>query len=160
MEGHRTPEDAAMVGFPAEHCRVVAARSDGDDAYVLLDTGSDGQRYLYGASYRRHEGRWCETASGNGCGWSHSSSAEGQDVGTWSLWEEAPPGADLVRVEFGAELTEHAIHDGVYFVVWFRRPNATAPRVTAFRIDGRWVAHTDWRSLWPALLPAEERFSE
>lgn len=31
-----SPQDAAMVGFPARYCRVVASCVEGDDAYVLL----------------------------------------------------------------------------------------------------------------------------
>jgi hypothetical protein len=34
-----SPEDAAMFGFPAKYCRVVASRVEGDDAYVLLVAG-------------------------------------------------------------------------------------------------------------------------
>ena len=34
-----TPEFAAMAGFPAMYCRVAASCRDGDDAYVVLDTG-------------------------------------------------------------------------------------------------------------------------
>jgi len=34
-----TPEAAAMQGFPAGHCRVVAVSVDGDDGFVVRDTG-------------------------------------------------------------------------------------------------------------------------
>jgi hypothetical protein len=105
---------------------------------------------LYGVNCHRHKGLWYEGVSGNAGGWSFSPWAEGHHLGTWPLWDDAPTGADMVRVEFGDESTEHPIHDGVYLVVWFRRPNTTAPRVTAFRIDGGWVAYSDWRSRWPA----------
>ena len=47
--GHDSAESAAMEGFPKAHCRVVASRMFEDDAYVLLDTGSLGQPYLYGS---------------------------------------------------------------------------------------------------------------
>ena len=36
-----------MSTFPAEYCHVVAARTEGDDAYVLLDTGPPERPYLY-----------------------------------------------------------------------------------------------------------------
>ena len=44
--GYESPEQAAMVGFSAAHCRVVAALSCVDDAYVLLETGESEQPYL------------------------------------------------------------------------------------------------------------------
>ena len=146
MEGYRSPEDAAMVGFPPDHCRVLASHTEGDEAFVLLDTGSVGQRYLYGVSCIRRAGRWYESSSGNGSGW--SSSEADQDLGTWSLWDEAPTGADRVRVEFSGESSEHPIDAGVYLVVWFRRPVRPAPRVTAFRINGTWVPKSDWLAMW------------
>ena len=148
MDGHDSPEDAAMVGFPIQHCRVVGSRVDGDDAYVLLDTGSVGQPYLYGVNCSRHDGLWREDSSGNGSGWALSETDTG--LGTWSLWADAPQGADLVRVEFAGESSEHPTDDGVYLVVWFRTPNRPAPRVTALRTNGVWVPQTDWLSRWLA----------
>ena len=38
--GFDSPESGAMVGFPPEFCRPIATRVSGDDAYVLLNTGS------------------------------------------------------------------------------------------------------------------------
>jgi hypothetical protein len=42
--GHDSAESAAMEGFPKAHCRVVASRTFGDDAYVLLDTARPDSR--------------------------------------------------------------------------------------------------------------------
>ena len=47
QNGFDSPEAAAMSTFPAEYCHVVAARTEGDDAYVLLDTGPPERPYLY-----------------------------------------------------------------------------------------------------------------
>lgn len=89
-------EDAAMGGFPPKYCRVVASRVRGDDAYVLLDTGSDGNPYLYGVNCTRRDGHWCEGGSSNGPGWSQA----GPDdlLGTLVVWDEAPPDATYRRV--------------------------------------------------------------
>lgn len=54
--GFATPEQAAMAGFPAAHCRVVASAVHGDDAFIVLDTGAAPYRYLYGGTARRDEG--------------------------------------------------------------------------------------------------------
>jgi hypothetical protein len=42
-QGHDSPERAAMTGFPEAHCRVISCQVFGDDADVLLDTGSPAQ---------------------------------------------------------------------------------------------------------------------
>ena len=104
---------------------------------MLLDTGSAGQPYLYGVNCRCRNGQWCEGGSGNGAGWS-SPDEEGA-LGTWSLWDDAPTDADMVRVEFAGAVSEHPIRDGAYLVVWFRQPVALEPRVTAVRINGDWI---------------------
>ena len=49
-----TPETAAMFGFPPKYCHVVASRVHGDEAYVLIQTASDGSSYLYGVRCHRH----------------------------------------------------------------------------------------------------------
>lgn len=122
-----------MAGFPPHHVRVVASRIDGDDAYVLLDTSSSDQPYLYGVNCLRETSGWREGSSGNGGGWSLSD--EKHNLGTWALWDDAPRGADFIRVEFDGVTSEHAVHDGLYFVVFFRRPSRPAPRITGFRIS-------------------------
>jgi hypothetical protein len=66
--GYDSPESAAMEGFPPAYCHVVAARVHEDDAYVLLDTGSPGQPYLYGVNCLRQNGRWFDDGSSNGSG--------------------------------------------------------------------------------------------
>jgi hypothetical protein len=109
---------------------------------VLLDTGPVGHRYLYGVSLSRHEGRWRETSSSNGAGWS-SSSTDGA-LGTWSLWAEAPEGADRIRVTDAGQVSEHPVEEGLYLIVLFKRPARPAPAIAAFRIAGAWVPYTGW----------------
>ena len=148
MQGFDTPEHAAMNGFPDKYCRVVASRVEGDDAYVLLDTGSPGQPYLYGVNCERSNGRWFEGSSGNGGGWSVTDVTVG--AGTWSLWDDAPADADRVRAAFNGEVFETPVLEGAYLFVWWRQPNLPdmAPTVTAVRISGEWVEQLDWRSIF------------
>lgn len=135
-----------MSGSPARYFRVVASQTEGDHAYVLLDTGSAGQPYLYGVNCHRRNGNWYEGSSGNGGGWSATDGDS--DLGTWSLWSDASPDTDRVRVEFRGESSEHPVGDGAYLVVWFNQPSTIIPWVTALRINGEWVQQPDWRGLW------------
>lgn len=128
-----------MVGFPAKYCRVVASRVNGDDAYVLIETGSDGNSYLYGVSCIRRDGGWHEGASGNAGGWSPAG-PDDDALGTLTFWDEAPRDADMVRIVFGGETVEEPVVDGAYLAVWWRTPfpNGRGPRIEAFRINGEW----------------------
>lgn len=140
MESDRwpTPEAAALSSFPEAHSRVAASVREGDDAYVLLDVGTDGESYLYGVCVVRRDGGWAEGASGNGPGWTLTDSD--RDLGTASAWGEAPDGADRARVAFGGEVRETPVAGGVYLAAWWRVPMAESlPRAEAFRIGGRWV---------------------
>jgi hypothetical protein len=132
-----SPEAAAMSTFPAEYCRVVAARSEGDDAYVLLDTGPAGRPYLYGVHCSRTGGRWDEGYSSNGPGWSQSD--DDLELGTLSFWNDAPAGVDSVRVEFAGTVIDEPVRNGAYFLVWFRVPCPSQwPRVIAVCSSGVW----------------------
>src|SRR5436190_18683578 len=105
--GHDSPETAPMEGFPEAHCHVVASRVFEDEAYVLLDTGSPGQPYLYGSHcYRRH-GRWFEAGSGNAYGWAQTD--DDPNLGTLSFWGDVPSGVDAVRVEFEGTISEEPV---------------------------------------------------
>ena len=138
--GFDSPESAALSGFPPEDCRVVAIRSAGDAAYVLLDTHASGRPYLYGVNCVREGTRWFDRASGNGPGWSQTD--DDPDLGTLSLWQEAPSGADMARVEFQGNVIDEPVKDGAFLVVWWHVPPPHDwPRVTAFQIDGRWIDH-------------------
>jgi Ankyrin repeats (3 copies) len=138
--GFDSPESAALYGFPPEDCRVVAIRSAGDAAYVLMDTHASGRPYLYGVNCVREGTRWFDRASGNGPGWSQTD--DDPDLGTLSLWHEAPIGADMARVEFQGNVIDEPVKDGAFLVVWWRVPPPHDwPRVTAFKIDGRWINH-------------------
>jgi hypothetical protein len=128
-----------MSSFPARYCRVAASPVDGDDAYVLLDTGSDGRPYLYGVNCSKRDGRWEEGSSSNGPGWSQV----GRDdlLGTLVVWDQAPPGAEIVRVRFEGQAIEEPVQNGVYLAVWWRTrcPEESWPRVDAFRVGDTWV---------------------
>ena len=63
-----TPEAAAMDGFPTEHCRVLAVDADGDDAFVVLDTGPTEYRYLYSGTVERVGDGWIGGIDSNGGG--------------------------------------------------------------------------------------------
>lgn len=140
-----SPEQAAMSSFPAKYCRVVASRSEGDDAYVLLDTGSDGRMYLYGINCSRQGNGWIERGSANAPTWAQA----GPDpaLGTLVAWGEMPPGADAARVGFGDATQDADVNAGAYLAVWWRVPtsrsiSAATPGQSgaiAFRIDGVWV---------------------
>ena len=140
--GHDSPDSAAMTGFPAAHCQVLGSRVSGDQAYVLLQTGSKTQPYLYGVNCTRRHGRWFETGSSNAPGWEQT--GHDPDVGTLSFWGEATNGADAVRVTFASNLIEEPIRKGAYLVVWWRVPQPPEwPRVIAFRIGGAWSPRLD-----------------
>jgi hypothetical protein len=130
-----TPHAAALDGFPPG-TRVVASAAEGDDAYVLLDTGTDGHAYLYGACVRREGDGWIEGSSGNGPGWSVTDG----DLGTATVWgDDAPAGADLVRASCGGDTREAPVRDGIYFIAWWRVPHTADARVDAFRVAGEWI---------------------
>ena len=132
-----SPEDAATQGLPAQHGRVVAWRAQGDDAYVLLDSGPQGQPYLYGVCCSRHGGRWRRDSSGDGPGWTQA----GPDplLGTLVAWDLAPKGADRVRVQCAGQMLEEAVTGPAYLVVWWRVPDLGFASPTAFRIGGEWI---------------------
>ena len=137
-DGFDNPESAAMVGFPPKYCRVIASRTQADDAYVLLNTGSSEQPYLYGVPCRRENGRWFGLNSANAPGWDQAD--HDPDVGTLSIWDNAPAEADMVRVELQDQIVEEAVIDRAYLVVWWRVPTPQQwPRAVAFRIAGRWI---------------------
>jgi hypothetical protein len=133
-----TPEDAAMDGFPAVLCRVVAAAREGDDAFVVVDTGPAGHPYLYGVALERGGGGWSEVASGNGPGWTV---AGGEDeLGTLHLWGPAPDGATRVRAAYGGDVRERPVSGGFYLMAWWRvpAPEEEDARVEAFHVGGQW----------------------
>ena len=126
-----------MVGFPAAHCRVVGCRVSQDRAYVLLDTGSPGYPYLYGVNCYRQDGRWFESSSNNTGGWEQTS--HDPDLGTLSFWDDAPAGADMVRVQCRHGVVEAPVQHGAYLVVLFDEPKSGPwPYVVASRVDGAW----------------------
>jgi len=149
MAGYQTPEAAAMAGLPPEYCRVVASEANGDCAYVLLDTGSPGQPYLYGVNCVRVGAEWQESSSGNGGGWSLTD--ERTELGVWCVWDDVEPEADLVRVEFDGRVSEHPVRNGIYFVVWWNQPVSIEPTVMAIRVHGKWIEHPWLQVLRPDL---------
>jgi hypothetical protein len=107
QDGFDSPEVAAMSTFPAEYVYVVAARIQGDEAYVLLNTGSRDQPYLYGVNCCREAGRWYEGGAANGPGWQQT--GHDPDVGTLSMWDDVPAGSTRVRIEFNEEVIEEPV---------------------------------------------------
>jgi hypothetical protein len=134
-----SPETAALAGFPPGTVRVIASRRHGDDAYVLLDARPDGPPYLYGVEFMRAPDGWMEGSSSNGAGWRVTDAQA--ELGTLVVWDEAPSGADRVRVAFGSDRHEEPIEHGAFLSAWWRVrcPESVWPRAVAFRIGGRWV---------------------
>jgi hypothetical protein len=60
---------AHFLAVSARVMRRILTRVNGDDAYVLLNTGSSTQPFLYGVSCHRENGRWLERDGANGPGW-------------------------------------------------------------------------------------------
>ena len=134
-----SPEAAAMAGFPPEHCRVAACAVDGDQAYVVLDTGAAGYPYLYGLAVSHGPRGWEAGTSGNGpaAGWTLTDSEH--DLGTAYIYDEAPAGADRVRAVLDGDVKEVAVSGAVYLVAWWRVPGGqTMPRVLAFGVGDAW----------------------
>jgi len=140
--GFETPEQAAMEGFPPAHCRMVESAVDGDDAFVVLDTGPAGRPYLYAGTVHRDAAGWHGGIDGNGgaVGWTITDAE--RDLGVVAIWDEAPPGADAARIRRGDEECEIPIRHGVYLATWWREPfpeDGPWPAAVAFRVGGRWV---------------------
>ena len=138
--GYASPEEAALRGFPSSAgCRVVASRAHDSVGYVLLDTGPVEHPYQYGVNCIREAGGWREGNSSNGPGWSLIDGDA--DLGTLTLWDDAPRGADRVRAVFSGQVVEVPVEHGVYLAVWWNVPNEhfEPPRLEAFRIGGTWV---------------------
>jgi hypothetical protein len=131
-----------MEGFPAAHCRVLAVEVDGKDGFVVLDTGPAEYRYLYSGTVERVEGGWIGGIDSNGGGVRWTLTDGERDLGVVALSDEAPPGADAVRVTWRGHERQAPVRNGVYLVTWWREPypEGAWPQVTAFRIGGRWVA--------------------
>ena len=135
--GYDSPDSAATAGFAEAQCRAVASQVYEDNAYVLLDTGSPGEPYLYGADCCRINGRWFELGSSNGSGW-HQTGTD-PDVGTLSLWDEVPEDVEAVRVMFNGSMSEHPASQRAYLAVWWRVPLPAAwPTVVGVKIRGVW----------------------
>src|SRR5262245_51962923 len=137
-EGYDSPEQAAIGRRAFAAVRVVASQVHDNNAYVLLDAGSETQPYLCGSICSRRDGRWFELASKNGPGWSHFSP---DNLATMSFWGKAPAGADMVRVLFKKRLREEPVVHSAYFVVWWQEPydEKEWPVVHSFRIRGNWT---------------------
>jgi hypothetical protein len=74
--------------------------------------------------------------SGNGPGWTLTDPE--RELGTATVWGEAPEGTTRVRASFQGDVREAPVSRGVYLVAWWRVPDGY-PRVEAFQIGGRWV---------------------
>ena len=138
--------DAVRASFPTAYCRVIAIREHGSAGIALFDVGPVGQPYLYEVHYERRGGEWSEGNSGNMPGWSHV--GDDATLGTVTDWgdTDVPDGADRVRLEFENKVCEEPVIEGVYFGVWWDVPCPTdlGPRVTGFRVNGKWVNAPAW----------------
>jgi len=140
--GCESPEEAALLAW--RPCRVVASAINGDDAFVLFDTGPDGRPDLNGTCCHRSHGQWFGTSSSGSSGWS----PRGPDsrIGILAFFDEAPKRAEAVRVEFNGALREVPVTAGAYLTVWWdiTCPSLEAwPRVAAARIGGEWVLNVE-----------------
>jgi len=144
VDPHGSPETVAMMGFPEASCRVLHCQTTGDDAYVLLNTGSSAQPYLYGISCFRENGRWFEAGGGNGPGWSASRANPG--LGLLTFWDSVSADVDAVRVQYADTEIEAPVVDRTFFLIWpdvpspddHRLPPAAWPRVVGIRKNGEW----------------------
>jgi hypothetical protein len=143
ITGFETLDEVVRASFPPKHTRVVAVRQQGDAAVALFNTKSSGLPYLYEVHYQREQGRWSEGSSGNGAGWHRLN--EDLELGVQTLWGMAPDGADKVRGELGGHIVEEGVVDECYLLTWWDVPASDA-RVTAFRVNGKWVGISEaWR---------------
>lgn len=134
-----SPEEAAMTGFPARYCRVVSSTRHANAAFVLLDTGSPGHRYLYGSVCRRIDERWQELSSSNAFGWTQTDDERG--TGVIVLWGEVPHESDMVRIAFDGDVHDCPVYAEVFtFLAWDRNQPLLSelPRVVALHTNGRW----------------------
>ena len=143
-----TLADAVRDSFPPGMYRVIAMVERLDVGYALFDTNPTGQPYFYGVEYRRTDTGWTEGQSGNGPGW--FGGAPDTRVGGMTAWDDAPPGADRVRVKFQGQTYEEPVVDGAYFLVWWDVPvSEDWPVLSAVRINGQWQDSVgDWRTPW------------
>lgn len=146
--GYDTPEDAAMEGFPPKYCRVLASAIEGDDALVVLETGSDDYPYSYTVWCHRSDGRWHERSSSSGEGIQWTGASE-DSPGTGALCGGAVPGADAVVVQWNGIQKEVPVRNGAYVALW---QDVLAPEnvgVVSFKVNGVWDP--------PSLLDAQGR---
>jgi hypothetical protein len=157
MPGFPTPEDAAMFGFPAAYCKILAVDVDGDDGFVVLDAGPGGYRYLYSGTVKRTPDGWQGGSDSNGGGMRWSATHAEAEIGVVAVCDEAPPDADAARVEWRGEVRETPIRNGVYLVTWFREPfpESPWPRVTGFHMREGWRSVTRDDFDWIGYPPSE-----
>ena len=136
-----TPEAAAMEGFNSEHCRVLAVELDGDDGFVMLDTGPPRSPYLYGGTVKREFGGWSGGIDSNGGGIGWTSTEPDRDVGVVHVCGEAPEGADAVRVSWRGTSRESPVRNGIVLLTWWqeKNPQRAYPRVVAYRVGDEWI---------------------
>jgi hypothetical protein len=135
-----TPEAAAMSGFPAEHCRVLASAAEGHAAFVVLDTGPAEYRYLYDGTAERVVGGWTDGISGNGRSAGRTLTNRVGDRGVAYIYDEAPAGVDRVWAALGDDVREVAVMNGIYLVTWWgvATDEERVPALVAVRVAGMW----------------------
>jgi len=75
------------------------------------------------------------------------------ELGTLTVWDDAPEGASAVRMEFQGVIVEEPVRDGAYLFVWWRVPcpEEEWPRLLAILTESGWKDY-DELDVWPRLL--------
>jgi hypothetical protein len=116
-EGAATPEQAARGDIPEKYSPVLFVDIDasGDFATVLLGTDGPENIYPYEEVCFQVEGRWYSSGGSNG----GTRFAVQDRLSLLTEWGEAPPGSNLLRIEFQGKTYDCPVRMGYYrLVVW------------------------------------------
>jgi hypothetical protein len=83
--------------------------------------------------------------------------SDGDEVGTLTVWADAPEGASAVRMEFQGVIVEEPVRDGAYLFVWWRVPcpEEEWPRLLAILTPSGWNEVDEFelfRAVWPGKI--------
>jgi hypothetical protein len=147
MVAHRTPEHAALAGFPVGQARVLAIAQSptGDHAVVLLGTNEEPVLYPYEVDCERDDSGWVERGGGNGPGWRALAPDQGDAAGNANLgvttdWAEAPAQARAAVVRYRGDDHQVPVSHGYFLFAAWDVPAAESnerPEVVGFLPRGR-----------------------